>query len=453
MSGGGRWRGREEIAAHGGSPGGFALPRTSPAGTPGSTEGSFLILAGGEGGGGVDGVEELVLVVLDARDGFAGDDLFDEVVNLGAEEGVALDGAVQFSVNDGLDGFLDGVDREDGDVGAGFEAGFLDGLDGAEGHVVVVGVNDFEIAAVFFEEGFHDLLAAGAAEVAALGVDDLEVGVFRDGFGEGAAAFVGGGGAGGALEFEDAALAVDVFGEPVGGHATFLGEVGADEAGEEGFVGDLDGAVHEDDGDLRAFGVAEDGFPAGFDDGRDDDGVDALGDEGADGADLVFLAALAVGELQVDAAFGGFVLHRFGVGGAPSGFGAGLGEADGEGFGDERGGGAQGHREREEEAGEFHGDGGIRPSENRNGGEREARFEGQRVPDGWTVKCGAELRSLWTIGVTKCEGLAFCTRIRRLEDFGQVLSYPHEIHLAIPLGWLCRADMRSSTHASGGPEC
>ena len=127
-------------------------------------------------------------------------------------------------------------------------------------------------------------------------------------------------------------FAVGFFGEPFGGHLAFGDEIGSDEGGVEGLVFDLDSAIDEDDGDLGFFGFTEDGIPAGFDYGSEDDGVDALGDESANGFDLIFLFSLGIGELQIDATFGGFVLDGLGFGASPGAFCADLSEADRQGF-------------------------------------------------------------------------------------------------------------------------
>src|SRR5690606_7546929 len=58
------------------------------------------------------------------------------------------------------------------------------------------------------------------------------------------------------------------------------------------------------------------------------DSVNALGDEAADGLDLVFLLLLGVGELEVDAAFLGLLPGHGCLGGAPARFRADLREAD-----------------------------------------------------------------------------------------------------------------------------
>ena len=68
--------------------------------------------------------------------------------------------------------------------------------------------------------------------------------------------------------------------------------------------------------------------PAGLHHRGQQDGVHALGDEGADGADLVFLTLLGVGHAQVDAPLLGLFTGHAGLGGAPAGLRSDLGEAD-----------------------------------------------------------------------------------------------------------------------------
>src|SRR5262245_17882903 len=72
------------------------------------------------------------------EDTFLGDDALrhrracDHVLHccheLRAEQGAALDGDIELAGQHGLEGYLDGVDRHDGDVLARFQAGFLDRL-------------------------------------------------------------------------------------------------------------------------------------------------------------------------------------------------------------------------------------------------------------------------------------------------------------------------------------
>ncbi len=84
------------------------------------------------------------------------------------------------------------------------------------------------------------------------------------------------------------------------------------------------------DRDFGFLGFGQHVVPAGGDDRRDEDRVDALGDEGAERLDLVFLLLLGVGEFQVDAALLGLLLGDRGFGGAPAGFRADLRKADGQ---------------------------------------------------------------------------------------------------------------------------
>jgi hypothetical protein len=162
----------------------------------------------------------------------------------------------------------------------------------------------------------------------------------RDDFRETFLAVVGGRGADGALQLDDVDVALRglslargvVLQQPATRLAAFLDEVGADQRDEQRVVGHLDGAIREDHGDVRGLGLAQHGFPAGFDDGRERDHVDALRDERAQRLDLVLLLLLGVRELERDAGFRGGVLHRFRVRRAPLAFGADLAEAEHDGF-------------------------------------------------------------------------------------------------------------------------
>src|SRR6185312_4321095 len=97
------------------------------------------ILAGGQGGGGLGLVVDPFLDHDPVRDGLAGGDRVDQVEELGPEERIAFDGAVELALGHGDEGVVHAVDRDDDDVLARLEAGLLDRLDRAQGHVVVVG--------------------------------------------------------------------------------------------------------------------------------------------------------------------------------------------------------------------------------------------------------------------------------------------------------------------------
>ena len=118
-----------------------------------------------------------------------------------------------------------------------------------------------------------------------------------------------------------------VLDQPAAGLAAFLDEVRAHEGDPQRVVLHVDGAVGQDDRDLRGLGFPQHGVPAGLDHRREGDHVHLLRDEGADRLDLVFLLLLRVGELQLDAGLLGGRLDRLGVGGAPFALGADLAEA------------------------------------------------------------------------------------------------------------------------------
>ena len=99
-------------------------------------------------------------------------------------------------------------------------------------------------------------------------------------------------------------LSPTVVDQPLAGDAAFLDLVGGDR-GQVQVLRRVDAAVEQDDRDLGFLGFGQHVIPAGGDDRRDEDRVDALGDEAADRLDLVFLLLLRVGELQVDAALFG----------------------------------------------------------------------------------------------------------------------------------------------------
>ena len=67
-------------------------------------------------------------------------------------------------------------------------------------------------------------------------------------------------------------------------------------------------AIGKDHRNPRLLGFAKHRLKSSFDDRGEYDHIDLLGDEGADGLDLVLLLLLGVGEFQIDAALGRLVL-------------------------------------------------------------------------------------------------------------------------------------------------
>ena len=249
-----------------------------------------------------------------------------------AEQRRALHDEVDLAVGERLHAVLHRVDRDDLDVLARHEAGRLDRLDRAEAHVVVVRVDEVDVG-VRLQHRLHDLLAARTGEVAGLARDDLEVRVLADHVGEALGAVDRRSGARRALELHD----VDLLGRvlvlvehPEAGLLALLDEVGAEERDVQRRVLAVDGAVGQHHGDAGGLGLVEHRVPAGLDDGREGDVVDALLDVGADRLDLVLLLLLRVGELELDARLLERGLDVLGVGGAPARLGADLGEADDE---------------------------------------------------------------------------------------------------------------------------
>jgi hypothetical protein len=141
------------------------------------------------------------------------------------------------------------------------------------------------------------------------------------------------------------------FDQPAPGFAAFLQEVRSHEGHPQRVVLHVDRAVGEDHRNLRGLGLAQHRLPTGLDHGREGDHVDLLRDEGADGADLIFLLLLRVGEFEVDAGILGRGLDRFRVGGAPFAFGADLREAQHDLFLGENGQGHSGHQGRRAKSG------------------------------------------------------------------------------------------------------
>ena len=143
---------------------------------------------------------------------------------------------------------------------------------------------------------------------------------------------IAGRGARGALQLDDVdGLGAEVVGHPLTDALALLDEVRADERHVERLVLGVDRAVGEDDGDVGVLGLLEHAVPAGLDDRRERDVVDALGDVGPDRLDLVLLLLLGVREAEVEPGVRREgVLDRLRVGGTPAALGADLAEADGD---------------------------------------------------------------------------------------------------------------------------
>ncbi|MNX81083.1 hypothetical protein D3C86_1127590 [compost metagenome] len=198
-----------------------------------------------------------------------------------------------------------------------------------------MGVDRTDVLAAAFglDEAFHHFLALGAGEVTRLRACDLDVLVRGNGFFEALLAVDGGRRAGRALQFHHLAiLGADVLDQPVAGNLAFMNLIGG-YGGQVKIVRSLDLAVEQDDRDFFFLGFLQHGIPSGRDDRRDQDRIDALRDEAANGLDLVFLLLLRVGEFKRDAALFGLLLGDGGFSRAPAGFRTDLREADGKRFG------------------------------------------------------------------------------------------------------------------------
>ena len=130
--------------------------------------------------------------------------------------------------------------------------------------------------------------------------------------------------------------------------AAFEVKVGGDARHIEALILNIDVAIDEKHRDFGVLGFTQHLIPSGDDDRRDNDGVDILGDEGADGAKLFLLFALRIGEFQIDAVLASGVLHVLGEGRTPVSLGADLREADGLRVGERSQRGRAGERSREQ---------------------------------------------------------------------------------------------------------
>ena len=182
------------------------------------------------------------------------------------------------------------------------------------------------------QEALHDGLAFSTGEVAGLGSDDLEVRMGSEDLVDAGGTVGRSGGAGGAFQDHD----VDVFGGvevvdgPAGHAAAFLDEVTAERADVIDGLHAVRHTVDQQQRDLRLVDFLEDLVPAGGHDAGEEDVVHALGDEVAQGLDLVLLLLLRVVIHHLPAFLLGHGLEAVGVGGTPVGLLADLGEADGQ---------------------------------------------------------------------------------------------------------------------------
>ena len=177
----------------------------------------------------------------------------------------------------------------------------------------------------------HALLALGAQKVAGNGLEDLEARVARDHLAEAAAALLHGRGGERAGQFDDLQVlkpfAVGLFHQERAGLAALGEEVRAHVAHVERRVFRDDEAVGQKHGDARVPRLGKHRVPALFDDGGEGDDVHLIGDEGADGLDLVLLLLLGVVVHQLHAGALGGLLDVARVAHAPGALAAELGKA------------------------------------------------------------------------------------------------------------------------------
>ena len=254
-----------------------------------------------------------------AGGGLAGAEGVGEVEgSLALAGGVVEDGAEEGTLLEGVEGGGRGVYADDRHELAALEvAGGLEGLDGAEGHVVVVGEHDLDLALIGGEPGGHLLLGLRAVPHGGVlgkllsldpgGLDGLDREL-------GAVLGVGVGGVADQHDVLEHAVLIEVglgVGLPVVGddlafHGAGLLGFGADVVGLVvlGHVGGGGLAVEEDEGKLLLGGLAdEDGDDGGIN-GVDREGGDALADELVDLIVFLGLVVLAVLYGNVDLVLG-----------------------------------------------------------------------------------------------------------------------------------------------------
>src|SRR4051794_3608974 len=266
----------------------------------------------------------------DRRDAGAAVEVLERLERERTEARVGLDDTGDPSVDDPLHGTLGAVDRDDLHVSGGI-AGRLQGGDGAERHLVVVGVDGVDVGIVG-DQLFGDRLAHRALVVGGLLSHDLDVVVDRVELLHEAVVAIGGDvHAGRAEQDRQAGLAAGLADHRVGGAAALLDEVRADPADvvlTRGLRGEEPVDGHDRHTVLAC--VVEGRVEALAVERRDDQCVDALVDHALDVRDLLVEVGLGVRHDEVDAASGGLVANRLGLGDAERvGLALGLGEADG----------------------------------------------------------------------------------------------------------------------------
>ena len=162
------------------------------------------------------------------------------------------------------------------------------------------------LAAAFgLDEAFHHFLAFGAGEIAGLAAHHLEIGVLGDDAVKTLLAVGRDAGTNRALQLDDvASLSAHGLGQPFAGDGTFMHAVRGDGGQIKLLARRIDVAVKQHDRDLGFLGLLQHRIPAARHDRREEDGVNALRDKGADRLDLVLLLLLGVGDLERDLSLG-----------------------------------------------------------------------------------------------------------------------------------------------------
>ena len=190
-----------------------------------------------------------------------------------------------------------------------------------------MGVNHADVLAVVlrFDKAFHHFFALTAGKVAGLGTDNFDIRGFRNGFGEAFLTVNRHAGAYGPLQLNNVTrFAIDGFHQPLADQLAFQHVVGGHGGHVEVFIFNINGAVEQEYRDFGLFRFFQYRFPAGRHHRSDEDGIDALSDERADGFNLVFLFLLRIGNLQSDTALRGFLLRDVGFCRTPARFRADL---------------------------------------------------------------------------------------------------------------------------------
>ena len=231
------------------------------------------------------------------------------------------------------------IDGDDGDILARFETCSFNSLDSTQSHIIVLSKEDIDLIAIGFEEGFHNFLALLTSELTRLGSKKV---VFASILGSSHSileAFLTAdcyGRTNSALELYDIEFIAasrflvvlsHVLVDPLEDLFAFSNGVRADLGYIEGIIADLYITVNNDNRDLCVLSFFKNCIPARLYNRDKGDDINALGNEGTNCFDLIFLFLLRIRELKIYTGILSSLLDRFRICGSPFGFRTDLREA------------------------------------------------------------------------------------------------------------------------------